>query len=213
MVRKKSSTRTRRAVAAQAARLMAQDGLSEFGAAKRKAARQLGYGETEGLPSNEEVEAELRAYQTLYQNAEQRERLAELRGMALELMREFTAHRPHLTGSAWNGTAGRDYGLQIDLFTDAAKVVEMMLLGQGVAYRVEERPHFNRTLVRRIAVLVFVRRQIPVHLNLYTDADLRGALIADTSGAVARGNVAALELRMAEADSVAHIGNFLAAIR
>ncbi len=52
----------RAAIAAAAARIMAESGIDNFALAKRKAARQLGATEKQGLPGNEEVEAELRAY-------------------------------------------------------------------------------------------------------------------------------------------------------
>ncbi|HEU4645360.1 MAG TPA: hypothetical protein VFS80_07330, partial [Burkholderiales bacterium] len=66
-------------IAATAARLMAEDGIDDFALAKRKAARQLGAPDTEALPANHEVEAELRAYRALYQAEEHSERIAELR--------------------------------------------------------------------------------------------------------------------------------------
>ena len=53
---------TRLRIAAAAARLMAEDGIDDFALAKRKAARQLGLGDSQALPANEEVEAQLRAF-------------------------------------------------------------------------------------------------------------------------------------------------------
>jgi len=61
-------------IAAVAARIMAEDGIEDFATAKRKAARQLGAGDTQSLPDNDEIESELRVYQSLYQGEEQRER-------------------------------------------------------------------------------------------------------------------------------------------
>jgi broad specificity phosphatase PhoE len=69
-----ASSHARRAIASAAARLMAEHGIADYGMAKRKAARSLGVGEGEALPTNEEIEAELRAWQSLYQEDEQRER-------------------------------------------------------------------------------------------------------------------------------------------
>ena len=213
MPKTKDSPQTRRAIAARAARLMAEDALSEFGAAKRKAARQLGFADNQALPSNEEVEAELRSYQLLFQNDEQRERLGELRAIALELMETLSAHQPCLTGAVWNGTAGRDTGVHIDLFTDAAKTVEMKLLSNGTAYRVEERAHFNRALARKVLALTFLHDDTPVQLNLYTSDDYRGALIADATGAAARGGIDAVKELVAQARSSATVDAFLAALR
>ena len=81
-----AASHLRRAIACAAARLMAEEGISDYGTAKRKAARSLGATEAEALPTNEEIETELRAWQSLYQEDEQRERVHDLRCTALEVM-------------------------------------------------------------------------------------------------------------------------------
>jgi hypothetical protein len=55
----------RASIASAAARLMAEDGITDYHQAKRKAARQLGLPEHTSFPDNAEVEAELRAYRSL----------------------------------------------------------------------------------------------------------------------------------------------------
>src|SRR3954471_10911841 len=86
-------------IAAAAARIMAEDGIDDYALAKRKAARQLGAGDTQALPGNDEIEAELRAYQSLYQGDEQRHRIRHLRTQALEAMRMLAQFRPYLAGA------------------------------------------------------------------------------------------------------------------
>jgi len=56
---------------AAAARIIAEDGLDDYAAAKRRAARQLGAEATQALPNNEEVEDALRAHLALYEADEQ----------------------------------------------------------------------------------------------------------------------------------------------
>lgn len=124
----------RRDIASLAARLMAEDGIDNFGLAKRKAARQLGAPDSEALPTNQEVEDALRAYQALYQEDELRERLAVLRHEALELMRELSHFSPYLTGPVLTGSAGRYAAAEIDLFADSAKDVEIFLLDRGIDF-------------------------------------------------------------------------------
>ena len=63
-------------IASAAARLIAEDGISDFAIAKRKAAHRLGFPVTVHLPDNTEVEAELRIYQRLFQDGEQCTRVA-----------------------------------------------------------------------------------------------------------------------------------------
>lgn len=128
----------RREIASVAARMMAEDGIGDYGFAKRKAARSLGSEDGEVLPTNEEVETELRAYQSLYQDEEQPERLRDLRTAALALMKFLADFHPYLTGAVVDGTAGRYSGIEIDLFADSAKDVEIMLLSNNIVYDPDE---------------------------------------------------------------------------
>lgn len=113
---------------------MAEDGIGDYGFAKRKAARALGVGDSETLPTNEEIEAELRIYQALFQEEEHRENLRELRQTALGIMEQFTEFRPYLTGAVLDGTATRYSGIEIDLYADNSKDVEIALLSRGIPY-------------------------------------------------------------------------------
>ncbi len=124
----------RRDIANLAARLMAEDGIDDFGLAKRKAARQLGAPDSEALPANHEIEDALRAYQALYQEDELRERLAIMRQEALLLMRELSHFNPYLTGPVLTGSAGRYSAADIDIFADSAKDVEIFLLDRGIDF-------------------------------------------------------------------------------
>ncbi|HET7775781.1 MAG TPA: hypothetical protein VFK74_05385 [Azospira sp.] len=128
------SAQLRHLIASTAARLMAEDGIDNYSQAKRKAARQLGVPDTDALPTNAEVEAELRAYQSLYQGEEQRERIHELRQKAGEMMDILQAFHPYLTGSVLDGTAGRYAGADILLYPDSAKEVEIFLLNRNIPF-------------------------------------------------------------------------------
>lgn len=129
-----TSSHLRQSIASAAARLMAEDGIGDYGQAKRKAARSLGAGEGDALPSNEEVETELRAYQALFQDEEQAARLRELREAALEAMQFLADFRPYLTGAVLAGTAGRYAEIEIEVFADSAKDVEIFLLSRDIPY-------------------------------------------------------------------------------
>src|SRR5215831_12471832 len=101
----RKQTDMRALIAAAAARLMAEDGIDDFALAKRKAARQLGAAETQSLPRNDEIEAELRAYRALYQAEEHPRLIDELRQVALDAMRALERFSPYLTGPVLKGTA------------------------------------------------------------------------------------------------------------
>lgn len=118
--------------------MMAEDGIDNYGLAKRKAARALGASESESLPTNEEVEAELRSYQALYQEEEHPQRLRHLREVALEVMAVLDEFHPYLTGGVLDGTAGRYAEVEIELFADSGKDVEICLLSRNISYEIAE---------------------------------------------------------------------------
>ena len=113
---------------------MAEDGINDFALAKRKAARGLGAANTEALPGNDEIEAELRAYLALYQADEHPERVAELRRLALEAMHALERFNPYLTGSVLAGTAGPYAEIELQLFPESTKEVELFLIDRNFSY-------------------------------------------------------------------------------
>jgi len=169
-------------IAAAAARMMAEDGLEDFALAKRKAARQLGAEDTQSLPKNDEIEAELRAYQSLYQGEEQRERINYLRERALEAMRLLERFRPYLAGAVLKGTAGRYSDIDLQLFTDDGKAVELFLLSRNIAYDISDQRHFAGDQARAVSVLKVDWQGVPVNLAIYTLKEERGTVRTTLAG-------------------------------
>ncbi|MFW5969957.1 MAG: hypothetical protein ACOCP9_04910, partial [Halofilum sp. (in: g-proteobacteria)] len=95
-------------VARAAARLMAEEGVHGFAEAKARAADQLGVQGRQALPRNDEIEAEIRAWQALFQADEQPRWLARMRHTALDAMDLLADFAPHLAGSVLRGTAPQD---------------------------------------------------------------------------------------------------------
>lgn len=139
-------------IASTAARLMAQDGITDIGLAKRKAARQLGQADSALLPDNAEVEAELRLYQALYQGDAQPARLRYLREEAAHAMQRFAYFNPYLTGSVLDGTAGAHSAIDLLLFADSAKDVEIFLLNEGIDFDHVEPRNDKAEAVLRLTV-------------------------------------------------------------
>ncbi|MDX9995453.1 MAG: hypothetical protein RBS28_09010 [Rhodocyclaceae bacterium] len=170
-----------------AARLIAEDGL-DYGFAKRKAVRQLGLPESFPLPGNAEVEEAVREYQTIYQEDEQVERLAWLRAAAVELMHLLTPFSPWLTGSVLDGTAGRHARIDILLFPDSAKEVEIFLLDRGIRFH-----HGNPKSDRVEAVFVIDDEDMPGNLIVMAPRDERVAMKSADGRTRARARVEAVE--------------------
>lgn len=131
----------RQLIAQQAARMMAEDGISDFAYAKQKAGRQLGAVDNNALPSNAEVQDELKLYNALYLSEEQPENLHNLRKNALLTMQLLEKFNPRLTGAVLDGTAGLFSETHIHLFADSLKEVEMFLLNQQIPFDINEKSY------------------------------------------------------------------------
>lgn len=189
---KPKQAQMRARIAAVAARLMAEDGIDDYALAKRKAARQLGASETQSLPANDEVEAELIAYQMLYQGEEQRARTQTLRGVALEVMRALQDYRPYLVGAVLKGTAGRYADIDIQLFTDDQKALELYLLNHDIAYDAGEQRRVGDEM-RAAEVLHLEWSGVPVTLTVFPGNDERRLLKATGNGrTIERANLTAV---------------------
>jgi hypothetical protein len=163
----------RQEIAATAARMMAEDGISDFGFAKRKAARQLGATDSDTLPTNAEIEAALREYQAIYQDEEHDERIYAMRCAAAEVLELLAPFRAYLTGPVLDGTAGRYAEVDIEVFADSAKDVEIFFLNQDLRY--EHREPRKLTHDTPEAILVFDWDDIPVRLTIHESrAERRG---------------------------------------
>jgi hypothetical protein len=190
----------RQRIAAAAARIMAEDGVDDFALAKRKAARMLGAPDTEALPGNEEIEDELRAYRALYQAREHPERIAGLRRAALEAMRALERFRPYLTGPVLSGLAGPYAEIDLQLFPESAKEVELFLLDRNIEYRSLEARRYAGDRALEVAVLSLEWEGAPLRLSVFDPRDERVAVKSSQAGKVsARAGIAELSQLLGDA--------------
>jgi len=187
-------------IAHLAARLMAQDGIEDYAHAKRKAARQAGMPETRELPTNEEVEEALRTYQQIYHHEEHRNRLRVLRETAVRAMRELARFNPHLTGSVLNGNAGKYADVNLQLFTDNEKAVELYLIDRRIPYKSAQSRLYSGEEMRTVPVYTLSDHGTDIELTVLSTLDLRGSLRTSPEGKnIERAKLQAVEQLLAEA--------------
>jgi hypothetical protein len=168
---------TRERIAHLAARIMAEDGIEDYGLAKRKAARQAGAADTRQLPDNEEIEAALRTYRELYQQ-----------------------QHPHLTGSVLNGNAGKFADIHLQLFAESNKAVEFALIDRGVRYQTAAVHLYAGEIPLDAAVLSFEREAVTIHLTLLSPRERRLSIKTGKGGrAIERANQQAVAALLAPA--------------
>lgn len=187
-------------IAAIAARLIAQDG-ADYDTAKRKAARQvLGNARIQSghLPDDNQVEEEVRQYQAIFLGGRQAQRVERLRRIALEVMDALARFNPYLTGNVLSGTAGDYDDIQLQLFAESAKEIEIYLLNQNVNFEITESSHFKGGHYDPVETLSFLWKNEGVHAQLYEMDDLRGALKPRADGRLLRADAAALRALLQE---------------
>jgi len=189
-------------IAAVAARMIAQDG-ADYAGAKRKAALQVMNDERPAsnvLPDNAQIEEAVLQYQALFQGATHPARLLALRTAALQVMDALAEFSPYLTGPVLNGSAGEHDDIQLQLFADSAKEVQIFLLNRNVNIEISETPHFKGARYDPVETVSFLWHGEGVHAELYEKHDLRGALKPRPDGRPQRADSQTLRQLMAASD-------------
>lgn len=172
----KKASQIRRAIAAEAARIMSTQSLFNYRAAKQKAAERLGIDMRTSMPGNAEVESELRAYQELYGGRQHLLHLEKMRKTALRVMRSLEAFYPRLVGPVLEGTANEFARVSLHVFNDPPDAVVIHLLDKGLVFRNEQRKiRWHNGSHRQVQLLVTDAEDTEVELALFNCKDLRQA--------------------------------------
>lgn len=199
MSRRAERNDLRAQIAHLAARIMAEDGVEDYALAKRKAARQAGVADSRQLPGNDEIDAALKAYRGLYHADDHRARLTELREIAVRAMTEFEKFNPHLTGNVLNGNAGKYAGIELQLFTEDAKAVEMFLLHRGIEYQAGQASLYSGDVRITVPSYILSDDGAQIEITVFSPRDARMPLKTSPAGkAIERAKLAAVEELLAQ---------------
>jgi len=173
----------RRALAQEAARVMAEHGIRDFLFAKRKAAERFGVVDGSVLPRNTEIEEALQEYQRLFGGDAHLESLQAQREVALDVMQRLKEFQPRLVGSVLQGTATDHDDVLLHVFADRTESVTFRLMDQGVPFEVgERRTRLNpERVVQQPALRVEVDGQ-PVEIVVFPIDGIRQAPISPVDG-------------------------------
>jgi hypothetical protein len=178
------SDNLRRALAQEAARIMAEHGIRDFLIAKRKAAERFGV--TDGgavLPKNSEIEEALAAYQRLFGGASHLEALHAQRTAALAAMRYLKEFEPRLVGAVLAGTATEHSDVHLHLFADRAESVTLKLIDQGIPHEVtERRVKLNAERSRAFPGVRFEMDAQPIEATVFPPEGIRQAPVSPVDG-------------------------------
>jgi hypothetical protein len=189
----------RRALAQEAARVMAEHGIRDFLVAKRKAAERFGVTDGAVLPKNTEIEMALVDYQRLFGGDSHTESLHAQRSAALHAMRQLSGFEPRLVGAVLSGTATEHSDVQLHLFAESPEAVTIWLLDQGIRHEITaRRVKMNAERVLEYPGVRFEVDDQAIEATVFPTDGIRQAPVSPVDGRpMRRADVADLEALLA----------------
>ena len=191
-----SSTKLRRQIAWEAARLMVSREVSEYYTAKQKAARRLykGWIKPSDLPSNAEIRHQVQLLSRLTEGETGfRDRLIAMRLRAAWWLRKLAQFHPKLIGSVLTGSIREGSDIDVHVFAANPHSISIVLDELGVFYQIE-RKRVQKAGEQRVFTHIHVRDTFPIELTVYHPSLLGFPFRSSITGkAIERASLADLE--------------------
>jgi len=186
-------------ISLEAARIMAEEGVPDYHAAKCKAAERLGQTDTTQLPSNREVEAALRRHLELFHGAHLAERLRHLRGLAREAMRFLADYEPLLTGAVLSGAVTAFSPIQIHVCAESSEDIALLLAAHRIPFdQPAKRLRFGGERYLPVPTYTFQAEDVTVEVCVFSRAARREPPLSPVDGRpMPRANLAELAALLA----------------
>ncbi len=166
----------REQLAQEAARLIVDHGIYDYGQAKRKAALRFGVREASALPSNSEIESSVIERQRIFEPEVHEWRLAAMRRLATEIMEFLAEFQPRLVGPVLAGTVTENSPLELHVFTDSPEAVLTELEVKGIGSRnCQRRYRFNGQELSIVPGFNFNRGGERVYVIIFPEKGVRQA--------------------------------------
>ena len=179
----RSGEQLRQHICTEAARIMAEEGVTDFHAAKRKAAVRLNQPETHHLPSNQEVDTALNAYLRLFHADRVATARKELRQIAAEAMRFFSTYEPRLVGPVLSGNVTPFSEIQLHLSSDTPEEIAFLLQEHRIPHEAASRRiRFGGDRSEYRPAFRFLADSAPVELVVFTPEGGRETPLSPVDG-------------------------------
>jgi hypothetical protein len=175
--------RARLMVAQEAARIIVNQGIRDYGLAKKKAAERLGLRGRGSLPGNAEIEQAVSEHLQLFAGDSHTDLLQTLRQAALSAMKMLSRFTPRLVGPVLNGTADTNSAVNLHVFADSAESVAHALDQNGLNYKpYERRLKSRRDRAETYAGFEFHHGEASVQATIFPVDGIRQAPISPIDG-------------------------------
>lgn len=170
-------------LAQEAARIIVEQGIHDFGAAKTKAAERLGLSARGSLPGNSEIEQALSEHLLIFHGDSHSLLLQKLRSAALSAMDVLSTFEPRLVGSVLSGTAGNHSTVNLHVFSDSIEQIADRLLLKKIPNKLyERRLKSRRGQAETYAGYRFMHQDASIEATVFPFNGLRQAPISSIDG-------------------------------
>jgi nitroreductase len=185
----------RAAVANEAARLIQEQGMTDFRAAKAKAVERLGLRAAAPLPTNAEIDLALAERNRIFRGDDHRRHVRELREAALAVMHSLAAFHARLVGAVLSGNATPHSAIELHVFSDAPEAVAAHLDAIGIRHRATQFRHqFRLRQAEQFPGFRFVADEFEYAATVFTEKQRRRAPLSPIDGRpMRRGSIADVE--------------------
>jgi hypothetical protein len=171
---RRAAQHSRLHTAAEAARILAEEGVVDYQLAKRKAAERLAIPGQANLPTNEEIEQALAEHLQLFQAKQLAQRIAEHRRVACEAMKFLQAYQPRAVGTVLSGIITSYNDIQLHVCADSPEQIAMTLMDHSIPYdQSHRRFRYGKDRYVEKPVFRFTAGNINIELAVFTPSEFR----------------------------------------
>ena len=165
---------SQQALIEEAARILVDQGLVDYRAAKEKAAARLGLDSQFPLPSNLQVHDAVVAYQRLFGGEAYRQQLLAMRKTAVQAMRLLADFEPRLVGSTVSGAIHHGSHVQLHAFSDNPEALDFLFEDRAIDVEADSRRYrVSGREYREYPLLHFEAGSIGVDVTIFPETALR----------------------------------------
>ena len=171
-----SNKRLKDMIAQEAAKMIAEKGIEQFGQAKFKAADNLNVMNNGCLPSNSDIEKKLIEYYQLFQTDVHLDHILSLRKIALDIMHIFDNYQIYLVGPVANGTANVASAINFHIASEDESEIIQTLTKNDLTHKPYDRKiKFNEKTIKLVNGIKTIYKNTDIELTIFNHKEIRHA--------------------------------------
>ena len=163
-------------IAQEAAKIIAEKGIQQFGQAKFKAAENLNAMDNGCLPSNSDIEKKLIEYYQLFQADVDFDHILYLRKIAFDVMHIFDNYLIYLVGPVANGSASFSSAINFHIASEDESEIIQTLTKNDLTHKPYDRKiKFNEKTIKQVNGIKTIYKNTDIELTIFNHKEIRHA--------------------------------------